>query len=74
MNKKLLTTLIILVSLGLNVKTALSADFGVSKINIEENQTEETLVIEGDVVQDEIEQPKTKKLYKFRQFFTRTKK
>lgn len=74
MNKKLITTLIILVSLGFSARVALSADMGVSKINIESNNKEEALVIEGDNIQDEEEQPKAKKMSKFRKFFTRTKK
>lgn len=74
MNKKFLTTLIILTSLGLSAKTAFSADMGISKINIEANEAEEALVIEGDNVQEEIEQSQTKKVSKIRQFFTRVKK
>lgn len=74
MNKKLLTTLILLISLGLGTEIAQSADMGISKINIEANDTEESLVIEGDNTQDEIEQPKTKKMSKIRKLFTRSKK
>lgn len=74
MNKKLITTLIILAAFGLSSKTALSSDMGVSKINIEANETEEALVIDGEIPEDEIEQPETKKMSKLRKFFTRTKK